>query len=162
MWNWVLSVGIVVLTSTIITIIMPEGKVSGIIMVVLSIMVIFVVIKPILSLKSGDLAFNDATINQPSDYDYIDYEYVDYTNFLRAERLKNECEELLTDKGYKPLSVEIIYDDSDFRQFNLKSVKVILDKEVINSNTEHINIIDEIKDTLSNYLQIKKEYVNVS
>ena len=48
MWNWVLSVGIVVLTSTIITIIMPEGKVSGIIMVVLSIMVIFVVIKPIL------------------------------------------------------------------------------------------------------------------
>ena len=159
MWGWVVSVALMVIISTIITIIIPEGKVSGIIFVVLGVMIISVIIKPIMNLKDESVfTFNNETLNE---VDLIDYGYVDYTFYLRSKVIENESIKLLDDKGYKTKSLEIIYDDSDFRQFIIKKVKVFLDMEVIKFSNEHIDIIDEVKSILASYLSIKKEVIEV-
>ena len=159
MWSWVVSVGVIVVISTIITIIMPDSKVSGIVFVVLGVMIISVIIKPIFnSNEDFDIVFNDET---SVEQEMIDYGYVEYTFYLKAEKLKNDCIELLDEKGYKTTFVEIIYDDSDFRQFKLKNVKVFLDKEVINSASTHIDIIDEVQNLLKDFLSVKKEVIKV-
>lgn len=159
MWSWVVGVALMVIISTIITIIIPDGKVSGIIFVVLGVMIISVIIKPIINVKENSaLAFTNTDFNQ---MDLIDYGYIDYTFYLRSEMLKNESIKLLDSKGYKTKSLEIIYDDSEFRQFIIKKVKVFLDKEVIKSSSEHIDIIDEVKSILSSYLSIKREVIEV-
>ncbi len=159
MWSWVVSVGLIVIISTIITIILPDSRVSGIVFVVLGVMIISVIIKPIITVKDDiDFTFNSENSKQ---FDLIDYGYVDYTFYLRCEILKKESKKLLDEKGYKTKSIEIIYEDSDFRQFVIKKVKVFLDKEVINSSSEHIDIIDEVKYILSSYLSIKREVIEV-
>ncbi len=157
MWNWVVNVGSVVLISTIATLILPDGRLTGLVGVVLAVIIVFAIIKP---LKNLDLfKFNNG--NDVESSIEIDNSYGEYLNYLRCQNLITECREQLEEIGIESSNVDIVYDENNFRQFTVKNVKVFLSKEVINSNGEHIDIIDDVKLTISKYVGVKKGEVNV-
>ena len=157
MWEWVVSVGAVVILSVMINILTPDGRLSGIIAVILSISIVFVIIKPINGIDLSndfEFSFNEKEI-------VVDYEYAKYLNGLRCENVINQCKKALIKQGYSVVNVEIIYDEEDFSQLSIKNVKVILSNEVINSGTEHIDIIDKVKTLLSSLLAVNKGVIDV-
>lgn len=153
MWNYVISIIMVVIISSIIIIIIPEGRTTGIIGVVLSIIVVLTLVSPL-----KDFNFD---ISIPT-FDYnveIDYSYAEHANYLRSINCANDCKNLLNKEGVKDAEIQVIYQDDEFRRFNIKFVKVFLENEVINSNEEHIDIIDKVKTLISERLIIEKGQV---
>ncbi len=157
MWEWIVSVGAVVIASTLITLIVPDNRLTGIISVVLAVTVISVIVKP---LKSFD--FNtDFSFNYNENGVEIDYSYAEHVNFLRCENLKKNCIDALNKKGYDCLRVDISYDERDFRQLIIKNVKLFFSKEVINSSFEHIDNIDEVRKLVSSLIGVDEGVIDV-
>ena len=67
---------------------------------------------------------------------------------------------LIKEKIYEP-TVEIMFDEGDLVQFKIKKVNIFLSEQVINSNSEHIDIIVRVKTLISEYLSINEGDVNV-
>ncbi len=157
MWEWVIRVGAVILVSTLITILTPDGRLTGIVGVILAVITVFVIIQPL-----NDINFDEGiSLSFSSESIEIDYSYANYSNFLRCEQAKSRCFEGLKKEGINALEIEIIYDEEEYRQLKIKFVKVFFDKQVINLGEEHIDIIDKVKSIISNLLAIEKEVVEV-
>ena len=157
MWEWVFNVSVVIILTIIISILMPEGKLTGIINLVLSISIVFIIIKPLNSLEITNV-FDDVSFVQDMN---IDYSFAEFSNYLRGENIKNICKKTLNNEGYSVNNIELTYDENEFSHFVIKSVKINLSNEGINSNNTHIDIIEKIKNTLSNLLAVDKEVVKV-
>ena len=153
MWNYLINIIMIVIISSIIIIIIPEGRTTGIISVVLSIIVVLTLVSP---LKDFNLDVSIPTF----DYNIeIDYSYAEHANYLRSINYANDCIKVLEKEGINNAEIQVIYQDDEFRRFNIKFVKVFLENEVINSNEEHIDIIDKVKTLISERLIIEKGQV---
>ncbi|MBQ7340142.1 MAG: hypothetical protein IJW43_04755 [Clostridia bacterium] len=157
MWEYVVSVGSTVLFISIITLILPSGKIFNFISYILSILLIFSVIKPIFNLNIEDLNLS----NNANFSIVLDEEYVDYTMYLRAEEKSKECMEILLNENIKADKIEIVYDSANIQDFSIKNVKVFLSSEVIYPNDSNIDIIVRIKTLLSKLLGVSEGVIKI-
>lgn len=155
MWEWVVSVGLVILISTLISLLVPDGRLTGIVGVVLSLTVVFTLVKP---LEKKDFNFKIPSINTSVE---IDYSYAEHSNYLKSNYYSKQCVNLLKKEGIDNAEIDIDYQVDEFRLFKINFVRVFLSKEVINSDGEHIDIIDKVKMLISNNLNIEKDMILV-
>lgn len=157
MWEWVISFCSVVLLCTIVTLIMPEGKMQNAVSFILIFLIIFVAVKPLFSLKDvymdGDNEVNGELV--------LDIEYLDYFASKKNFELVENCKKILFDSLNEVVDIQIDAGFNDILQYTIKNVKVILEQSVINENSEHIDITIEVKKLLSEYLNIEKEVIEL-
>lgn len=158
MKEWIFSIIVSVLITTIISIICPEGRLGQIIKCIFSIVLVLIVIKPVLNTnKSDTLSINNEFIVEQG----ISKDYLIYIYDIKSSALSTKCEDLLTENGFKNSNVIINYSIEENYEFNIQNVNVNLSQAVISSNREHIVVIEEIKSLLSEQLNVIKDKVNV-
>ena len=157
MWGYVVSIGSTVLLISIITLVIPSGKLYNFVSYILSILLIFSIIKPLFNLSIKE--FNFANLVETSIN--IDEEYVDYTLYLRANELSKYCINLLSNENVIATKIEINYDSTNYRDFSIKNVKVFLCREVIYPDNSNIDIIARTKTLLSNFLNVNEGVIEI-
>ncbi len=156
--QWLYSIVVSVIITTIISIILPEGRLRQSIQCVFSIVLILIIVNPILKASKNQSLFfsNDFVVDENISNDYLNYVYE-----IKSNSLSKECENLLSEIGISGAEIQINYSiEKDF-SFSIKLVNVNLSNAVISSNKEHIVVIEEAKTLLSNKLNLNKDKVNV-
>ena len=118
MWEWVISFCSVVLLCTIVTLIMPEGKMQNAVSFILIFLIIFVAVKPLFSLKDvymdGDNDVNGELV--------LDIEYLDYFASKKNFELVENCKKILFDSLNEVVDIQIDAGFNDILQYTIKNV----------------------------------------
>lgn len=153
--NWLSSIAIIVLFSSIIIMILPEGKTSFLIKSILSIVVSLSIVSPIKSFLTGDFNANSFPQNDVM----LQEEYLFYVSNIKIESYKDNINNLLNDIGVTSSTINFEYKIDDFYLLTIDKVDINLKNAVINSDLERIYLIESIKKQISEYLNISKDFV---
>ena len=145
MKEWIISVVSIIIVITLIGILVPKGKLSGIINSFLSVIFLLTVFSPVIS---GKVSFENNFVSGSGGDADLQSGYLYYVMQSRCEEIKTACIESLESSGIKDAVKEIRY-TVDAYGLKIKSVTVILNDSVINGKDEHINIIEEIEKTVT-------------
>ena len=151
MAQWIFSVCAVVLFTSIIGFIAPQNKMGTVVKSVFSIISALVIIKPIIGINEFDIT----SIFETDDV-MLQTEYLDYVNFNKNEQLELALRNGLSEIGYDGVVVDIDY-LSSAGEYTITKVKVNLEKIVIKSDKENININDEITKYVVKFLNISSD-----
>ena len=156
--QWLYSIVVSVIITTIISMILPDGKLRKTIQCIFSIVLILIVINPILNANKKSYSFisNDYVIENN-----ISTEYLNFIYDIKSECMSNDCIEILSENGISNAEILVNYAINEDYSFSIKLINVNLSNAVISSNKEHIVVIEEVKSILSNELNIKKDKVIV-
>lgn len=158
MKEWVISVTVAAFSTSVISLILPNGKLSKYIKSVFSLIMVFVVLQPVFKLKNIEVDFDKMFNN--SEYTF-QMDYLDYFNNKKIEIYKENCSTIIRDNGVDAFEIEIIYSINDFSELIVEKVVINLKNSVINSDKDHIDIIVGIKNVISKYLNINSNAVVV-
>lgn len=155
MKNYLLTISTTVLLTSVVSLILPEGKMGKYIKSFFSVLVLLVIISPVVSLSELDLknTFSDSKVIQE---DYLEYIYTSKTSSL-----EKDCVNILKNFGVENAKVEIQYDIGENYEYSIKNAIIYLCDAVINSNGEHINNIEESISNISNYLQVERKFIKI-
>lgn len=149
MKSWVLSIIVVVVSISIISLIFPSGKLGKFIKSVFAFVLTVVILKPVTGLKHKDFDINFDDYNAS-----FQTEYLEYVNNIKVNKIVKDCELIAEKYGAKNVVVEL--DCLNLKDIEFKVLKVVLNfkNSVINSDKEHIVIIESIKREIAEYLGI--------
>lgn len=156
MKNWIISLGTIIILSSLITIILPEGKLNKFIKCYLSLIIMIVIIQPITSIKS--LNFNFENVFQENQIE-LQYDYLEYVANIRINNYIDNCKKIAKDVGVDGLIVEIMYEIDENNEIILNNILLNFKNSVIISDKEHIDIIEEVKTSICKYLDVEQNKV---
>lgn len=158
MKNWVLSIITTVFILSLIALILPSSKLSKHVKNTLSFIVVLVIVSPIINLKNIEVDFEKL-------FEYenvvIQQEYIEYLNQKKIRILTDDCQKLIQKDGVEGARIRLNYTINENSVVIIQNVAIYLDNAVINSEKEHIVIIEKLKKTLSEYLKINEDMVIV-
>ena len=158
MKSWVLSIISTVFVVSLIILILPNGKLSKYIKSTLSLVVVLVIVSPLFKLNNIEINFENMFANSNV---IIQQDYIDYVNQEKIKTLIDECQILISEIGVEGAKTSMDYYVDEQNTIIILDFTVYLKNAVINSENEHIVIIDKLKNTLSEFLKINKEQVVV-
>ena len=157
MSSWVLSIVGVILLTSVVGIIMPEGKMGLFIKGLLAIISTLVIIQPVINFYSKGFDIEE-TLNE---YDIgLQDDFLYFIQEKRIEEYENHCLDILSDNGIENGKISVEAETSDNRII-IKKVRIDLSDSVINHNEEHINILTSIISEVANYLNIEEELIEI-
>lgn len=158
MKNWVLSVITTVFIISLIALILPSGKLSKHVKNTLSFIVVLVIVSPIINLKNIEVDFEKLF-----EYDnvVIQQEYIEYVNQEKIKILTDDCQKLIQKDGVDGARIVLNHILNENNVVIIQNITIYLENAVINSEKEHIVIIEKLKKTLSEYLKINEDMVIV-
>ncbi|MBE7083652.1 MAG: hypothetical protein E7373_03510 [Clostridiales bacterium] len=156
MKEWALKILISVLILSSISIILPTGKLSSYIKYVFAIILIPIVIEPVLMIKNNNFDFN--TVFNETEVQ-VQNDYLDYISEQKINEYNSRLNVLLNNLGVLGAKVDLLYNIDENYIIHIKKVCIDLTNSVINSDKEHIDIIETIKTAYSEYLHIDKDEV---
>lgn len=154
---WILSIVSVVLLSSMIYLIMPEGKCTEIIKCIFALITLIVVLNPFINYD-----FNLLNVNSDNNF-RLEYNenYLAHINDRKIEEYYNGCNIIFDNFSISGGKLLIDYNvDGDYN-LNIKKVTINLSNAVIISDKEHIDIIEEITCAFANYLSINTKLIEV-
>lgn len=157
MREWVISVCVLVFLFSIIFHIVPKGRLGNYVNYVLSILLLVAIISPLFSMDFKQ-NFNYNKIQTTMQ---IDSDYLNKIHQLRAENYEKNLKEILLKEKLYCRCIKIKYDENNLEKFCILETKIILSKEVINLDDEHIDIIARVTNIVSNYLNVEKGKIDV-
>lgn len=159
MKEWIVSVVAVVFIVSISSYIVPEGKIGSYIKGIFAFLLIFVIIKPILSINNND--FNLQSLTASGANIEVQTDYLDYVYYKKYQNLATDCIKSLRQIGVENASVDIKYFIDENKVFVLEKIIINLQNAVMNTNKEHIDIIEEAVNSLAEYLDVSKTIVEI-
>ncbi len=156
--NWILSIGSLIILTTVISMLLPEGKISKHIKAVFGLIIVLVMLQPVFTLKNGEFTFNFSDVESQITFQQ---DYLDYIGNEKIINMEENCEQILLKNGFKNAEVSIDYNIDELGQANIKKVIVDFKKVVIISGERHIDIIEDIVSPICKYLNIAEECVDV-
>ncbi len=156
MKNWIISLGTIIILSSLITIILPEGKLNKFIKCYLSLIIMIVIIQPITSIKSLNFSFEN--VFQENQIE-LQYDYLEYVANVRINNYIDNCKKIAKDVGVDGLIVEIMYEIDENNEIILNNILLNFKNSVIISDKEHIDIIEEVKTSICKYLDVEQNKV---
>lgn len=160
MKEWIVSIGVVVIILSIISLLIPDGKMGKYVKCVFSLLIVFVVLKPIVFIGEGDQIFTN-------DYDGVQVEttyqeeYLSYIKQKKIYELEKNCEKLMENHTIFNSKIKVVCQNDSLLDFSIKKVEINLQNAVIKSNKEHIDIIEEAVNSLAEYLDVSKTIVEI-
>lgn len=155
MKSWVLSVGAAIIITTIITIILPEGKLGKTIKFVFSIMVMLIMIKPIVYIKNNDFNIDTSLV-----YNEINYQndYLSYISKIKAAKFEQNCNKILENNGINNADVLIEYSEDGQGGLIIECVKINL----FNVNDDNTQILTEtVINEIKNFLNVDEKIIKI-
>ena len=155
MKDWVVSIVFTVLITSIIGLIVPEGRLGKLIKGVFSFVILLVVIQPIFSIstENPDYVFPAVDIENG-----IQEDYIFFVNSKKVENMEKQCVQLIKENGYDS-NVLIEYELDNSNHISIKFVKIKLLNQVIKPDKEHIVVIEELTKSICSYLNIETNQV---
>ena len=157
MKDYLISVGAVLILTSCITLILPDGKSSKVIKPIFTILILLVIIKPLTSIKNFDFSFEN---NLENSFSYQN-SYIDYTFQKRIELYKKNSNKIITELGVDGAKIDVLWEIKDDYELVIDKIKIDLSNAVYKENLQHIDITKEIKKSISNYLNISEEDVEI-
>ena len=156
MKEYVISIGAVILVTTVLTIIIPQGKIGKFVKGFFSIIITLVILSPLSNLSLDEFNLNDFNVNSKYQHDFLYYVAEN-----KIASLEQDSQIILENSGIKNAEVDIDFIVNDDYSTSIKNVKINLKKAVIISNGQHINIIEEGVNYVSKYLSVDKGVIVV-
>ena len=148
MKEWILSIGTIIILTTIADLILPDGKIGKYIKCFFSLLVMLVILTPIINYKKNNLNIDMTAIDK-------EYELQNnYLNFIYQKRI-DECKKSIIEI-FKQNSIDnlcennilIEYKIENNGEFIYENISIDLKNNVIIFNDEHIIIIEKIKEEI--------------
>ena len=155
MKEWLLSVGCVLIITSVIGMVLPGDRIGTFIRSILSLILIFVMIKPILSLKNTGLSFDKYYTNNIE----IQTDFIDYVAYCRLENYKKKFIEKFDLEGIKNVIIDFNYELMDDGSFKINKIIINLKNIVINNDISHIDIIEKVINEICDYLNTDRKDV---
>ncbi len=159
MKEWVLGLCALGLLTTLICLILPQGKLSNMIKGILSLLVIIAVINPIINADFHNFSFdmeglfeNVQTVNKQE-------EYLEYVLEEKRQRLEGDCDDIILQYG-ADATTKISADIVD-NKLKIEWVSVSIKKWELNDESEHKDIIEEIKNAIADYLNVSQGIIRI-
>ena len=153
MGEWLVGIVGVISLGLLLEILLPDGQTSKYVRGAFSLLVILVVISPIPKLLGGEYTLDLASVN----YD-IDLDFVKQTSSQYTCNLEDDLEKILKEQGIESV-VEIVIKEGSVKDVDFVMIKIFLSRIDENQENTFINVS---KDTVSKYLSIDKNNVEVS
>ena len=153
MGEWLVGIVGVISLGLLLEILLPDGQTSKYVRGAFSLLVILVVISPIPKLLGGEYTLDLTDVN----YD-IDLDFVKQTSSQYTCNLEDDLEKILKEQGINSV-VEIVVKDGSVKDVDFVLIKIFLSRIDENQENTFINVS---KDTVSKYLSIDKNNVEVS
>ncbi len=156
MKSWLLRISITIVIISIMSLILPNGKLSKYIKSIFSLIITLVIIQPLFNFKETQfiLNFNDSTTET-----LYQEQLLEYISNQKIKTLESKCKKEIENLGVKEAKVDIQYLCKDGEIKQILKVEIDLSDSVIISDKTNINIIEEIKNVVSNYLSIDSNVV---
>lgn len=158
MKEYILSIASLIILITVLGLILPSGKTGRIIKSVCSVLILISIITPVLKLKNGEIDLETVFYEKEIK---ADESYLYKTAQMKVDYLKQNCIKILENTGIFSPEIDIEFNVNDNYGLELKNVKINIKNAVINSQKEHIDIIEEIKNEVSSGLLIDKGSITV-
>jgi stage III sporulation protein AF len=156
---YILGVVGVVFLGVLVDVVMPEGEMNKYIKGMFGIVALFVIVSPVQKLFDKDFniedVFYDATATQ------IDTDFLEATNKQIKTQLENTLIVKLSNSGFDEVVVEIECNLSE-TEFKVEKVYVDISNMVINQNMAHINKYVEIKNIVTEFLNVEESDVIIN
>lgn len=153
---WVLSIIVVVFSLSVISLLLPTGKLGKFIKTIFSLVLIFVVIKPIVGLREFDYNIKDIFVENEV---VIQDSYLEYVTNKKIIVYKNNCIQIMEKNGVYGGYVDLKYEIDNDCKILYKIVSLNLKNAVIKSDKEHIVIIETVKREIKSYLGLNEDFV---
>lgn len=155
--SWVMSICGVSILSVLVDLFLPEGQTNKHIKNIFSFAILLVMIAPLPNLIKSAPSISSMF----DDFDYtIQTEYIYGVNRSKVEKLCDEIEDELTEKGILNAQVEISADTYDFN-LRIDGVFVNLEQMVLSDKVNKNEIYDIVYDCVCKKINIKKEKVMI-
>ncbi len=156
MRDWVVSIGVVVVIISVISLLIPDGKMGKYVKRIFSLLIVLVIIKPFT--EEFDIAGIFYLENNQVVYQE---QYIYYSIEKRVEEYEQNSIKLMENSGIFNSKINIKYQVEDVSDIKIKQVVINLKNSVIKSNAEHIDIIEEAIKSVADYLNINKNIIKV-
>ncbi len=157
--EWALSLAIVIFVVTVLTIILPEGKLGKTVKGFLSFVIILIMIKPILNVDKISLEF----YYQSGDFfNQSQIQYLDYIFSQKVTNYQNLCDEIANNCGIKGGQTRIEYIVNENNVFQIAKVNIFIAEKQEFDNVQLDNKIDCVINEIANKLMIDKNVVTVN
>jgi stage III sporulation protein AF len=153
----ILSVGCLVLLLSIISMILPNGKASIYVKSIFSVFILLAILKPIIETKEAGLNFDYSTEKNEV---FLQEDYLSYVFEKRKDNIQENCSKILKNNGITGANITIIYEIKNMT-FNVTKIEINLENAVINSDKEHIFVIEESKKNIAEYLYIRDAQIYI-
>lgn len=147
--SWGLTVLGLAIVISIAEMLLPQGKMRKVIRSVFATVTALVIVTPLPSLLKIDFD-PDWGMGEVK----VDSDYLEYTNGVKAMLVSAAVNDLIKEKGYKGVDVEVKLDDA----WNVHSAVVKFSNSGMTENGEHINK-SEIIGLIADYLRIGEEAI---
>ena len=153
MRGYILSVLGIVIAGVIIDVIVPSGAINKYIKSIYSIFVVAVLISPIINLLNANEGFNFQFNEYETNQKLLNYIYE-----KRAKETENLIELELKEEGFSNVDIKIEFSAKD-DEMNYTSCSVFLENLVIDSDKQHINKYEFIKELISKHTNLTYEVI---
>ena len=155
MKDWAIKLILTCFIITLFNILLPNGKTGKSIKTTFSFLLILMMFEPLSSIKGFNFNFdqliNVNNVNYQSDY-------IDYFNSKLIEKYKSDCKSIIESFEVDNVSCELVYSTNDTK-INVENVILNFQNAVFNSDKDHIVIIENIKELISQYFSIDSKYI---
>ena len=158
MKNWIVSIVVNLFFISVMSMIMPKGKMATAFKSVTSLLVIIIIIQPIFELKKIDFNFGNI-FNYEMD---LQTNYLSYVQKTTIENYEKQGKKIVEDCGISCADVNFVYELDSYFQIKIIKIQINLKNSVINENEERINIIKKTKVAIKNFFQIDEEKIEIN
>ena len=159
MKTWIISISAITILTTILGLIIPEGKSGKLIKSIFSVLIVFVVMNPLSSIKNQNITFEQFVNTSEI---VLQNDYLDFVAEKKVFELEKESVKIIEKMGVNNAFVNIFYKYDESKKFLVQGAEINLKNAVIISDKAHIDIKEEMKKEVSLYLQIDKNNVFIN
>lgn len=159
MGEWILRICAISLITSIILLILPQGKMSKYIKGIFSVLIAVSIFSPFIDIDLTQFDYNDniEDVSIAPDEGYLRYYYQKQTN----NKEKN-AENILANIGIFSADVIIDYYVNEQHEITINLVEINLQNAVFNSNKLHKDIIEEARKIISDYFLVERKAVVIN
>ena len=156
MKEWVIGIVVSVFAFSVISLLLPNGSTAKFIKQLFSVIMIFVLLQPFVN---KDLFYEQSFVYNDK-ISFIQNDFLEYAHDKNVSIHYENINKILMNFGVENTNIDMFYYTTD-ENYNLKIEKVVvnLENSVIKTDREHIDIIDQIKSSIANYLSLDKNLV---
>lgn len=155
---WLFSVFTVALTITVLSLILPEGKIAKFSKPFISLIAVIIIVSPFINteeLLSGNLTLEDYKTVE------TDSEFIEYTVRAKIDKYRLNCVKIAENNGIIHSEIIINYTVDENYGIRLIGAEINLTNAVITSEDKHIVILQRLKDEVSAYLNVDKAGIEI-